>query len=284
MSIDLHVHSTFSDGTMSPGELIALAKKKGLKAISITDHDTVEGVVEVIDSYKGDRFEVISGVEIGAKFSGITIHILGYFFDPDNAHFKKALEKLQETRHERNMHILLQLKKFGIDISDSELRVISPTGQTGRPHIAKILLQKGIVKTIEEAFSRFLRKGAEAYVPRFLFTPVEVFNMIRQAGGISVLAHPLQLKNAGLNLAKAIEDLAFLGMDGLETYYPTHSKKTRTTLMRSAVDNDLVLTGGSDFHGLIRPGTTLAGGKKVTVPYALLEDMKKRVLMNSKKS
>ncbi len=126
-------------------------------------------------------------------------------------------------------------------------------------------------------------KGAEAYAPRFLFTAGEVFNMLRQAGGISVLAHPLQLQNAGLNLVKAIEDLAFLGMDGLETFYPTHSKKTRAALMRSAVENDLVLTGGSDFHGLIRPGTTLAGGKKVTVPYALLEDMKKRALMNSKK-
>ncbi|MCK5515630.1 MAG: PHP domain-containing protein [Desulfobulbaceae bacterium] len=284
MSIDLHIHSTFSDGTMSPGELVVLAKKKGLKAISITDHDTVDGVVEAIDLCVGDGFEVIPGVEIGAKYSGITIHILGYLFDQGNVDFKKSLEKLQVARNERNGEILLRLKAAGIDISDSELRVVSRIGQTGRPHIAKILLEKGIVKTTEQAFSRFLRKGAEAYVPRFLFTAEEVFSMIRQAGGISVLAHPLQLQKTGINLTEAIEHLASLGMDGLETYYPTHSKKTRTGLVRSAAEFNLVLTGGSDFHGSIRPGTTLAGGKNVTVPYALLEEMKKRALNNSMKS
>ncbi len=283
MSIDLHIHSTHSDGTLSPGKIVDLAKRKGLQAISLTDHDTVDGVTEAIDLCKGDGFEVISGVEIGAKYSGITIHVLGYLFDTANSNLNKAIKKLQNARNERNGHILFQLKKSGIDISDAELSAMSGIGQTGRPHVAKILLKKGIVKSIDEAFSRFLRKGAQAYVPRFLYTVEEVFDIIKQAGGIGVLAHPLQIQNGGLNLIKAIEHLTSLGMDGIETYYPTHSKKTRTALIRSAEECDLVLTGGSDYHGEIRPGTTLAGGKNVTVPYALLKDMKNRALNSSLK-
>jgi predicted metal-dependent phosphoesterase TrpH len=280
MAIDLHIHSTYSDGTMSPRDLVNLAKKKGLRAISLTDHDTVDGVTEAISSCKGDGFEVISGIEMGAKYSGITIHILGYLFDPNNSPLRKALKKLQDARNERNGHILLRLNKLGIDISDTELRNISRVGQTGRPHIAKMLLKKGVVKTIDEAFARFLRKGAVAYVPRFLYTVEEVFTLLRRAGGIGVLAHPLQIQHSDMNVTTAIEQLTILGMDGIETYYPTHSKKTRNILIRSAEACNLVLTGGSDYHGEIRPGTTLAGGKNVTVPYELLGKMKNRVSEN----
>ncbi len=280
MAIDLHIHSTYSDGTMTPRDLVALAKKKGLRAISLTDHDTVEGIVEAISSCKGDDFEVISGIEIDAEYSGITIHILGYLFDPNNSALRKALKKLQDARNERNGRILLRLNKLGIDISETDLRNISRVGQTGRPHIAKMLLKKGVVKTIDEAFARFLRKGAVAYVPRFLYTAEEIFTLLRRAGGIGVLAHPLQIQHSGLNITAAVEQLTILGMDGIETYYPTHSKKTRNILIKSAEACNLVLTGGSDYHGEIRPGTTLAGGKNVTVPYELLEKMKNRVSEN----
>ncbi len=283
MSIDLHIHSTYSDGTKSPGELVGLAKRKGLSAISLTDHDTVDGVTEAADLCREDGFEVISGIEIGAKYSGMTIHILGYLFDPGSPVLRKALEKLQDARNERNRHILFRFKKTGIDISDAELLAVSRMGQAGRPHIAKILMKKGIVKTIDEAFLRFLRKGAEAYVSRFLYSAEEVFHIIREAGGIGVLAHPLQIQHAGMDLHGAIEKLTLLGMEGIETYYPTHSKKIRTSLMRSAAECNLVLTGGSDYHGEIRPGTTLAGGKNVTVPFSLLEDMKKRISGRSSK-
>lgn len=280
MAIDLHIHSTYSDGTMTPRDLVDLAKKKGLRAISLTDHDTVDGVTEAISSCKENGFEVISGIEIGAKFSDITIHILGYLFDPDNAALRTALKRLQDARNARNSNILLRLTQLGIDISDEELRNISRMGQTGRPHIARMLLKKGVVKTIDEAFARFLRKGARAYVPRFLYTAEEVFALLRRAGGIGVLAHPLQIHNSDFNFLTAIEQLTVLGLDGIETYYPTHSKKTRKTLIKLAADCNLVLTGGSDYHGEIRPGTTLAGGKNVTVPYELLAKMKNRVSEN----
>ena len=280
MALDLHIHSTYSDGTMTPGGLVALAKKKGLRAISITDHDTVDGVTEAISSCRGNGLEVISGIEIGAKFSDMTIHILGYLFDPDNQALRTSLKKVQDARDERNGHILQRLKRLGIDISEEELRNVSGTGQTGRPHIARLLSKRGVVKTIDEAFTRFLRKGAKAYVPRFLYTAEEVFTLLRQAGGIGVLAHPLQIYHSDINLDVAIEQLAVLGMDGIETYYPTHTKKTRKTLIKSATACNLVLTGGSDYHGEVRPGTTLAGGKNVTVPYELLQKMKNRVSQN----
>jgi len=283
MAIDLHIHSTYSDGTMTPKDLVDLAKKKGLRAISLTDHDTVDGVTEAISTCNRDGFEVIPGIEIGAKYSGTTIHILGYLFDTDNSVLRNALLKLQDARNERNGHILLRFKKLGINISESELHNISPTGQTGRPHIARMLLKKGVVKTIDEAFVRFLRKGAEIYVPRFLYTAEEVFSLLRQAGGIGVLAHPLQIQHSNINLAAAIEQLTVLGMDGIETYYPTHTKKTRNVLIKLAETCNLVLTGGSDYHGDIRPGTTLAGGKNVTVPYEILGKMKNRVSVNSSK-
>jgi len=278
MSIDLHVHSTYSDGTMSPKELVEYAERKGLQAISITDHDTIDGVDEAIAASKNDTFKVIPGIEIGAKYSDITIHLLGYFIDQNDQEFRKALEVVQDARNARNDEILFLLEKLGIHISKAELRTISQVGQTGRPHIAKILLKKKVVKTLDEAFKRFLRLGAPAYVPRFLYTAEEVFNMIHLAGGIGVLAHPLQLRSRGINLNNAIKELVTLGLDGIEIYYPTHSKKTRTTLLRYADECSLVKTGGSDYHGENRPGTTLAGGKNVTVPYELLEKMEQRLL------
>ncbi|MBW1637244.1 MAG: PHP domain-containing protein [Deltaproteobacteria bacterium] len=276
MSIDLHIHSTYSDGTMSPCELIELAKKKGLRAISITDHDTVEGCVNQCYTDEGGDLELVPGVEIGAEFGGVTVHILGYFFDPGNAELEKKLQRVQNARNERNEQILLLLKKKGVSISDMELREMSRVGQTGRPHIAAILMKKGVVKTIDEAFLRFLRQGAAAYVPRFVYGVEEVFSMIRQAGGIAVIAHPMQLRRSGLDLGIAIRELVQYGLEGIEVYYPTHSKKTRIELKGYVDKYNLVMTGGSDYHGNIRPGTTLAGGKNVTVPYEILEKMKER--------
>jgi len=280
MSIDLHIHSTYSDGTMSPCELIELAKRKGLRAISITDHDTVEAMADMSEADDEGEFEIIPGVEIGADFGGVTIHILGYFFDPGNAELGKKLKRIQSARNERNEQILLLLKKMGILIPGSELSRVSRIGQAGRPHIAAILMKKGVVKSIDEAFTRFLRQGAAAYVPRFVYSVEEVFNMISQAGGIGILAHPVQLRRAGLDLEIAIRELLHSGLDGIEVFYPTHSKKTRIELKRYVDKFSLVMTGGSDYHGSIRPGTTLAGGKNVTVPYEILAKMKERAAIS----
>jgi len=276
MSIDLHVHSTFSDGTMSPSELVEYADQKGLLAVSITDHDTVDGVGEALLSGERNGIEVVPGIEIGAEYAGTTIHILGYCFDIYHLELREKLKLIQDARVERNDEILLLLQNQGIEISAAELHAVSQVGQTGRPHIARMLIKKGFVKSFDEAFKLFLRQGAQAYVPRFVYPVEEMLNMIHLAGGIGVLAHPLQLQNSGLNLHTAIKELAGLGLGGIEVYYPTHSKKTRAVLMAYAQEYDLLMTGGSDYHGAIRPGTTLAGGKNVTVPYELFGNLKKR--------
>ncbi len=276
MSLDLHIHSTFSDGTMSPKDLVAYAKQKGLKAISITDHDTVDGVREGIAAGNIYGIEVISGLEISTNYRGTTLHILGYLFDVEDRRLLTALERLQHARNERNTEILSILLKDGIEITDADLARISGVGQTGRPHIAQSLIEMGVVKTMNEAFKMYLGQGAKAYVPRFGYEIEEALGIIATAGGVGVLAHPLQLQKTPIDLSVAMKELVSKGLDGIEVYYPTHSKKTKKTLEEYARKYSLVMTGGSDFHGSIRAGTTLAGGKNVTVPFELLEKLKLR--------
>lgn len=276
MSIDLHIHSRYSDGTMSPEELIVYAKKKGLEAVALTDHDTVDGVREAVRLGRKLDLEVISGIEISAIYGKTTVHILGYLFDMQNEVFLGAIDRLQKARIERNRKILQLLEKQGIHLQEEEIADVSQIGQTGRPHIAKVLINKGLVANIDEAFGRYLGDDGCAYVRRFVFSADEVLNLIHQAGGVAVLAHPMQLVKKGLELNYVIGKLVDQGLDGLELYYPTHSKKTRATLLQFVKRYNLVVSGGSDYHGDMRPGTTLAGGKNVTVPSSVLAGLKKK--------
>ena len=280
MTIDLHVHSTFSDGSMSPAELVRYAKKKGLSAIGITDHDTIDGIEEATKAGSDVGMEVVPGLEISVKYSGLALHLLGYFIHTNDSNLKRILNKLQEARYERNKTMLSKLNGLGIKIDIADLAIISNVGQTGRPHFGKVLINKGIVKSMDEAFTKYLAKGAAAYAPRFVYDAVQAISLIKNAGGIAVLAHPLQLVKSGEKLSNIIEELAISGLDGLEVYYPTHSKKNRKMLLEIANNFDLVVTGGSDYHGDVRPGTTLAGGKNVSVPAAVLIKMKQRVIEN----
>ncbi len=277
MSIDLHIHSRYSDGTMGPEELIVYAKKKGLEAVAITDHDTVGGVREAIRQGRKLDLEVISGIEISAIYGETTVHILGYLFDMNNEVFLKAIDRLQRARIERNRKILQLLEKKGIHLQEDEIAAVSQIGQTGRPHIAKVLINKGLVADIDEAFGTYLGDDGCAYVQRFVFSAGEVLDLIHQAGGVAVLAHPMQLVKKGLELNSVIGKLVDQGLDGLELYYPTHSRKTRAALLQFVERYNLVVSGGSDYHGDMRPGTTLAGGKNVTVPASVLSGLKNRV-------
>lgn len=283
MTIDLHVHSTFSDGSMSPLELVKFAKKKGLSALSITDHDTIDGTWEAQSAGIDVGLEIIPGIEISVKYKDYTVHLLGYYFLTTDIRFNHALKKLQRGRLVRNEEILARLKQLDISIGQDELGKISKIGQTGRPHIARLLVMKGVVKNMDEAFSKYLGQGAVAYVPRFVFDAVDAINLLQKAGGIAVLAHPLQLEKSGAKLNTAIEDLASTGLDGIETYYPTHSKKNKKMFLDLAEKHNLVVTGGSDYHGSVRSGTTLAGGKNVSVP-DVLSQMRARATQNREKN
>lgn len=275
MSLDLHIHSTFSDGTMSPAELVALAGKKGLSAISLTDHDTLEGFEPAAKAAVGLALEVISGLEISVIHGGASLHILGYAMDTADPALNDALGRLQAGREKRNAAILERLAEKGIVVSPEDLRRISRSGQTGRPHIARLMLEKGAVWSMQEAFEKYLGRGACAYVSRTLLPAEEAIRLIRGAGGIVVLAHPLQVDQTLESLPALLRDLVPLGLDGLEGYYPTHSAKIRRKLADTAKKFGLLLTGGSDFHGDIKPGTTLAGGKNVYVPDEVIVIMKK---------
>ncbi|MEE4240187.1 MAG: PHP domain-containing protein [Desulfopila sp.] len=277
MSIDLHIHSNFSDGTDSPTELVYLALKRGLKALAITDHDTIAGVPECLAATAAHGgIEAISGIEVSVVHREKNFHLLGYMFDHDDPNLHNKVTVLQEARKDRNEKIIIKLQKLGIHISIEDMNEASPVGQTGRPHIAGLLCRKGIVKNMEEAFSKYLKKGAVAYESRFVYSAVEAIDFIKKSGGMAVLAHPAQVTQSFVEMSQIVGDLVDIGLDGIEGYYPTHSVAVRKKLLKIAQRYDMIVTGGSDYHGSIRPGTDMAGGKNVFVPFEALLQMKNR--------
>ncbi len=257
--VDLHTHSTASDGTFKPKELILLAKKSGLKALALTDHDTVDGLYEAYQTAKEENFPFLCGVEISVKFDGPGhFHLLGYFLEPPDG-LKDILEKLKAARATRNKKMVEKLRELGIEIELEELQSLGQ-GEIGRPHFAYLLVKKGYVKTIEEAFEKYLKKGAPAYFPKALLTEAEAINAIRKAKGIPVLAHPVTLKLPEENLRSYLKWLKELGLMGVEVYYSEHTKTFTNFLERLADELFLIKTGGSDFHGQNKPNIKLGVG------------------------
>ncbi|MEN8198650.1 MAG: PHP domain-containing protein [Thermodesulfobacteriota bacterium] len=281
MSIDLHVHSHFSDGSQSPTELVRLAVKSGVTALSITDHDTMDGVDEAMAAGALHGVEVVPGLEVSVVHDRRALHILGYYLDQGNKKLNDALAVIQEARDLRNEKILAKLCSFGVDATSAELKKISGLGQTGRPHIAKLLMNHGVVNSISQAFDDYLRKDAKAYEPRFAYGAEDAIRFITEAGGLAVLAHPIQVDRTLALLHTLLPELKSYGLAGIETYYPSQPKSMQKRLKKFAREYDLLLTGGSDYHGDIRPGTRLAGGHNVYVPPALLDKMKGRVAEKS---
>ena len=277
-AIDLHVHTTASDGTMSPAEVVRYAQKKGLRAIAITDHDTIEGLDEGIREGQNRGFEVIPGVELSVDAPTGTMHVLGYLIDHTQSGLREKLRLLQEVRMERNMKIVEKLGALGIPLELSEVKAAPEHGQIGRPHFAYTLIKKGYAHTIQDAFDRYLGKGKPAYVEKFRFAPDEAMHFIGAAGGITVLAHPFTLNRPQPNELEAlIISLKDKGLDGIEVFYPEHSDGQAKLYRSLAQKYGLIMTGGSDFHGLTKDDVDLGegyGGKEVT--YDLVEAMKAR--------
>ena len=276
MAIDLHIHSIHSDGTYTPDKIARLAKKRGLSAISLTDHDTISGTKEAIAAASHLNIEAIPGIELSVKHDDNHLHILGYLFDYENLELQERIAVLQDARIERNKKIIGKLNAHGIDITLHEVEVISKVGQTGRPHIAQILKNKGVVKNLNEAFAKYLGKGQKAYASRFVYSAQEAIRIINNSGGLAVLAHPYQIDPTLADTDKILKQLVNIGLDGIEVYYPTHTAKLRKKLKTLAFKYNLVITGGSDYHGFIRPGTDLAGGVNVYVPLEILFEMKQK--------
>ncbi len=275
-NVDLHLHTTASDGVMRPSEIVKYAQKKGLRAIAITDHDTIEGLEEGVSEGERIGFEVIPGIEISAEHSPGSMHLLGYFFDIRHPLLKERLAYLQNARAERNPKIVAKLRGLGIEVTYEDVIRASGGGQVGRPHFAQVLLDKGYVNSFQEAFDRFLKKGAAAYADKFRFTPEEALHFINQAGGIGVLAHPNTLGTNGYaDLERLILKLMEYGLRGIEVYYPEHNSLAVAQYEAIVERHGLLATGGTDYHGLEKDGLEIGVGRGgMRLPYSLVEGLK----------
>ena len=277
-NIDLHTHTTQSDGSASPAELIARASSKRARAIAITDHDTVAALDEARDA--ADRFglEFISGIEISAEYSPGTMHILGYCLDERSIALNEQLGELREAREKRNPEIAKRLQALGLDIGYDEVSTAAGNEVVGRPHFARLMVERGYAASIQDAFDRFLKKGAAAYVEKARLSPRDSINLIREAGGVAVLAHPYQLRLSSYEAVdELVAELAGFGLDGIEAIYSRHSPDERVAYAENAARHGLLVTGGSDYHGSYKPDIDLMTGLgDLEVPYALLEEVKSR--------
>lgn len=279
--IDLHIHSTASDGTLTPTEIVqsALKSTKSEKdpiVIALTDHDTVAGVSEFLKEAKKnkERVTAIPGVEISTNYHGVEIHILGYNVDPENKELLEQLKICRESRDGRNEKIIARLQAEGFQITMEDIKPEDPNETIARPHIAKQLMKKKYVSSVKEAFDKYLAEGRSCYVERIMPTPQEAIALIRNSGGIPVLAHLMYYKK--LNAAEKevlVSELKEAGLEGIEAYYNTYTPVEEEYVSSLAKQNALLLTGGTDFHGQNKPHISLFTGQgNMEVPEAILPE------------
>lgn len=246
MIYDLHVHSTASDGTYSPTEVVDEAIARGLLGIALTDHDTLDGLT-IAEQYIISNqlsLEFIPGIEMNTELNENEVHILGYYVDPNHSSVNQRLLEIREQRQQRAQKMIARLEDLGVKISYEDVQKLAGSDLIARPHIARAMIAAGYVSSVKEAFDQFIGKDKPAYVSRYKFTPDEAINLVKQMGGVAVLAHPGLIRNQSL-IAAVID----MGIDGLEVYYPEHTQEQTTHFMELAVKNNLLVTGGSDFHG-----------------------------------
>jgi predicted metal-dependent phosphoesterase TrpH len=276
--IDLHAHTSYSDGSASPSQLVALAHSQGARAIAITDHDTVAGLAEGRAAADELGIEFINGIEISAEYSPGTMHVLGYCINVENELLAAKLDELRDARNNRNPLIATRLQSLGLNINYDDVARLAGNEVVGRPHFARLMVERGYAQSIQDAFNRFLAKGAAAYVEKARLTPADSIALIHEAGGVAVLAHPYQLKLPSFEeVEQLIGELARMGLDGIEAIYSRHSPVERDIYARMAARHGLLVTGGSDYHGTYKPDISIVTGKgDLEVPYALIEHIKAR--------
>ena len=254
MLLDLHTHSTASDGTYSPEKLVLEAAKKQLKYLSLTDHDTIDGLSQIMSV--PDELIFINGVEISAEFPK-TLHILGYGFDPNQAELNSTLKELQDFRLNRNKKMIGNMKTFGFDITLEELEKEAGGELIGRPHFAHLFARKGYVSCYQEAFDKYLDKGKPLYLNKKRLPPQKAIELLRNAGGIPVIAHPYQTKLVNDELEELIVELTDFGLMGIEVFYSQHTPEQIRFYKYLADKYGLLITAGSDFHGSTKPDIEL---------------------------
>jgi len=277
-AIDLHSHSIFSDGTNTPEELVALAEQGGLSALALTDHDTTDGLPRFMAAGANSSVQTVSGIELSAEFGEVTLHILGLLFDPANQELQAALQWVREGRTERNVQILEKLNRLGYNLTHDDVRKHSSDDLIGRPHFAAALIEKGHFKHKDKIFKQLLGKGKAAYVDRRRLSPEACVELIRNAGGIAVIAHPGQMKLTARSLRRLVKKLKEHGLGGIEVWHPTHKEYQTASFLRICEEFDLAATGGSDFHGKLTPDLTLGRGfGDLDVSDHILENLRSRL-------
>ncbi len=275
--IDLHVHSTASDGTFTPSELVDHAVKLGLSAFALTDHDTLSGVRSAKERAawhrtQGNAIEVYPGIEISAAYKNRDIHILGLLVDETNEILERALASFLENRNRRNDIIIEKFAALGITITMQDLLDDAPDSVITRAHFARALMKKGIVSSVQEAFEKYVGDNGPCFVPREYMSPEQAIGNIKKAGGVPVLAHPLLYNLPHDELYALVERLKAAGLKGIEVYYSNNRGQDEANVKALANHFGLVCTGGSDFHGAMKPAIELGSGKgNLKIPYSVLE-------------
>ena len=257
--VDLHVHTTASDGTMSPRDVASLATMLGLKAIAITDHDTMRGIAEAGEAGELLGLTIIPGIEISSDYKGKDVHVLGYFLDGDHPAMQEYYRWVQEARRRRNEKTIEKLRTKGFDISLEAIEAANPNSVIGRPHIARALIEQGVASNVGEIFRRYLSQGRSCYVERERIPFADAAKLIKKAGGVAVLAHPLQYGFGMKDLEAMVKTAAECSFSGMEIYYPGYTQKDIAKLFDLAEKYTLLPTGGSDFHGENKPEVKLGG-------------------------
>jgi hypothetical protein len=266
---DLHLHTHFSDGTFAPEELATRGKRAGLAALSLTDHDTVEGCERMAAACRAQGLEFITGTELTAEHDGHELHLLGYFIDPLNARLLADVAQFQAVRQNRIREMVERLNRLDVPLQAEQVFALANCRSPGRPHVARALVNGGYCGSLDEAFERFLKKNRPAWVPKFKMSAAQAIELVHHAGGLAVLAHP------GLNRTDdVIPGLVEAGLDGIECFHTKHSTVMMEHYLKLADDHHLLVTGGSDCHGLNK-GRPLIG--TVKLPYDYIRRLKARV-------
>jgi len=263
---DLHLHTLFSDGTYTPEELFRESKRAGLSAIAITDHDAISAIEPAIALGQESGIEVIPGIELTAEYDGLEVHILGYLLDHKNKALLEKLDVLKQNRIERIYKITEKLKDIGVNLSAQSVFDIAGRGTPGRLHVARAMAKEGIIQSVYEAFAKYIGDKGPAYVCHFKFTPLEAIKLIKDTGGIPVLAHPYVIGSQEL-----IFEFIQSGIMGLEAYYPEHNLSLTESYLQIAHKYNLVVTGGSDCHGKAKPEVKIG---MIKIPYELVDKLK----------
>ena len=263
---DLHLHTQFSDGTFTPEELVLRAQKAGLACIALTDHDSVEGCGRAAVACAAVKMEFISGSELTAEHKDTEVHVLGYFLDTENQTLLERINKFQAVRQSRISEMCAALNKLGIPLKAESVFALASCKSPGRPHVARAMVKEKLIKNLDEAFERFLKKGRPAWVPKTKMSALESIELIHQAGGLAVMAHP------GLNRTDdIIPDLVDAGMDGIECFHTKHSTVMSERYLEIAEKYHLLVTGGSDCHGFSKKAPLIG---TVKLPYEHVERMR----------